>query len=137
MAAFSSNRIHGLIDRLFYHSPHRISHAVTSTPSRPKAGIWDLRRVPVMSGEEIDNSWLRRVELRSSAEVAEFLEQAGFPERHGLLAALFVDKRCGFVASQIIRSAISVEPDELIRSILNLRLLSSRPWDHSRDKRSP
>lgn len=119
MAAFSSNRVHGLIDRLFYHSPHRTSHAVTSTPSRLEAGIRNLQRVPATSGEEIDNNWLRRIELRSSAEVAEFLERAGFPERHGLLAALFVDKRCGFVASQIIRSAISLEPDELIRSILN------------------
>ena len=119
MAAFSSNRVSGLIDRLFYHSPHRTPQAVTPPRRRLETGIRDLRRAPVLSGEELDRSWLRRVELRSSAQATEFLERAGFPERHGLLAALFVDKRCGFVASDIIWSAISIEPDELIRAILN------------------
>jgi DNA repair protein RadC len=72
------------------------------------------------TADEVDSAWLKRVELRSLADVANHLDGTGFCDRPGLLTALFVDNRCGLIQSHPVGRASDVNVDATVRCILRL-----------------
>lgn len=120
MAAFSSSKVYSLIDRLFYQPHHGNSHALAPGHSGLDAAMRQLRLDLALNGEQIDRSWLHRIELRSADRVIEFLERTEFPRRHGLLAALFVDRRCGIIATEYVGADPSDSINAVVRKILQL-----------------
>jgi DNA repair protein RadC len=72
---------------------------------------------------KLDDAWLNRVELREAEDVYEVLRSNGFEDQLGSIAAVFVDRRCGFIACEVISGAIA-DPDQGAAHVL--RLASSR-----------
>lgn len=72
---------------------------------------------------KLDDAWLNRVELREAEDVFEVLRSTEFREQPGAIAAVFVDRRCGFIASAVISGAM-VAPVPAATYVL--RLASTR-----------
>lgn len=93
---------------------------MTPPLSAQGAAMRRLRLVPLPDGDDADRSWLYRIELRSRERVVEFLERTEFPRRPGLIAALFLDKRCGMIAREFVALHAFASVEEPIREILHL-----------------
>jgi DNA repair protein RadC len=120
VAALSSSKVSSLIERFFSLNARNPS-LQRSTGASPDATVHALRTGQVLSGDEIDDLWLQRIELRSLKRVKGYLEHTCFRKRNGTITALFVDRRCGLIAEEIIGSAWSLrQPDAVVRHILRL-----------------
>lgn len=96
----------------------RISQPLSNGSQRSHSAVRVLAQADALTGEKTDSLWLRRTELRSLNDVADYLESSGFNERPGMLNVLFVDCRCGLIRSQTVGKTAYAGSDETVRQIL-------------------
>ena len=119
MATLSSSRFNDLIQRFLY-SQRDAPHAVLDIVRFNFPAVRLLAEADRPSSQQADDAWLKRVELRGSARAIEVLETSGFRASTGMIQALFVDHRCGLIASELIGEAAKVDPDRAVANILRL-----------------
>ena len=100
MATLSSSKFHGLIDRFFALSTNHVPTALFDIVRLEFAAVRAIVEADAPSGEKADRRWLERTELRSTRQVAQFLEESGFRNRTGETDVIFVDARCGLICSE-------------------------------------
>lgn len=118
MAALSSNKLHGLIDRIFTLSTSQVSASIFDIVRLEFAAVRGIIESDAPSGERADRRWLERTELRSTRQVAQYLEETGFRRRKGETAIIFVDARCGLIRSEALGSVGSASPSDAAGRIL-------------------
>jgi len=119
LATLSSSRLNDLIQRFLY-SRREASGALfdIARPNFPAVRV--LAEAARPSSRQADEAWLQRVELRGARRVIEVLEESGFCARTGMMQALFVDDRCGLIASELIGEAADIDADRAVADILRL-----------------
>ena len=119
MATLSSGRFYTLVDRLFSQRKHA-DHIIFDILRVEFSAIRALAQRPAVGAAEVDDAWLRRVELRRTEDVVAMLERRGFLREDGKLAAVFLDEKCGFIEFHIIGRAAELMPNLAIATILRL-----------------
>lgn len=102
MAALSSNKLHGLIDRFFALSTSQVPAAIFDIVRLEFAAVRAIVEADAPSGERADRRWLERTELRSTRQVAQYLEETGFRSLKCGTDIIFVDARCGLIRSETL-----------------------------------
>ena len=117
LATLSPSRLNDLIQRFLY-SRRDASHALfdIARPNFPAVRV--LAEAARPTSRQADEAWLQRVELRGSRRVIEILETSGFRARIGMMQALFVDDRCGLIASELIGEAARIDANVAVAAIL-------------------
>ena len=110
MAALSSNKLHSLIDRFFALSTSQVPAAIFDIVRLEFAAVRAIVEADAPSGEKADRRWLERTELRSTRQVAQYLEETGFRSRAGETDIIFVDARCGLIRSETLGAIGSANP---------------------------
>lgn len=117
MATLSSGRFHSLVDRLL-NQRKGIDQIIFGKPRAEFPAIRALARSATAAAAETDDAWLRRVELRHTADVLAVLERNGFLHQRGKLAAMFVDEKCGLIELRLIGFAPELETNQAVATIL-------------------
>lgn len=118
MATLSSSKLHGLIDRFFPLSTNHAPAALFDIVRLEFAAVRAIVEADSPSGERTDRRWLERTELRSTRQVAQFLEATGFAKRAGETDVIFVDARCGLIRSEALGTTGRTEPLQAASRIL-------------------
>lgn len=118
LAAPEPSRIHSLIDRILSFPARSDPPAVFDIAKPDFAAVRAMTEASLPNGEDQDEDWLRRSELRSTGAVATMLESIGFAGRRGETEAIFVDARCGLIGSQAIGKLIATDTDAIVSRIL-------------------
>ena len=118
MATLSSSKFHGLIDRFFALPTTQVPTALFDIVRLEFAAVRAIVEADAPNGEGADRRWLERTELRSTRQVAQFLEETGFRKRTGETDVIFVDARCGLICSEPLGPIGNADPAIAARRIL-------------------
>jgi len=116
LATLSSSRFYDIVERIF--APRRRSnHVIFDICKVEYPAVRRLAENSVPSSEAIDQTWLQRAELCGHDAVVRFLSEIRF-ERPKIILALFVDERCGLIASHEIDTSDNFEVAKALAQIL-------------------
>jgi len=116
LATLSSSRFYDLVERIF--APRRQSgHVIFDICKVEYPAVRQLAENSVPSCEAIDQTWLQRAELCGHDAVVRFLCESQGARPKSILA-LFVDERCGLIASHEIDTSANFEVPVAISEIL-------------------
>jgi hypothetical protein len=118
LAKFSAGKLVAIVEQLV--RALAPGHGFRLEKSRARG--WPLAtfsEAELVSADEIDSEWLRRIELRSLEDVADYLEARGFHASEGKLAALFLDNRCGLIRMALIAAGAAGTRVQAVRQILD------------------
>jgi DNA repair protein RadC len=93
-------------------------HAVFDIVRPRSSAVLQLAELEPPAPKDTDDAWLRREELRGSRAVIELLETTGFADQPQSTQALFVDNRCGLIASELLGDPHELRPDVSVRHVL-------------------